>query len=72
MSLAMIHLAPGLLTLFMLVLALSPLALAWQDSRRRAQGSERLRALRQEARIAAMLRPLNAPPALGRGRPARG
>jgi nicotinamide riboside transporter PnuC len=56
MTLSMTHLAPTLLTLFMLALAVGPLALAWQDSRRRAQVAERLRALKREARVSATLR----------------
>ncbi|HZH46284.1 MAG TPA: hypothetical protein VEY31_06575 [Roseococcus sp.] len=56
MAVSMMHLAPGLLTLFMLALALVPLALAWHDQRRRAQASERLRLLRGEARVSALLR----------------
>lgn len=55
---SMTHLAPTLLMLFMLALAVGPLALAWQDQRRRAQVAERLRALRQEARVSATLRTL--------------
>ena len=58
---AMTYLAPNLLTLFMLALAIGPLALAWQDSRRRAQASERLLALRREARLSAMLRATQPP-----------
>ena len=56
MTFPMINLAPTLLTLFMLLLAAGPLALAWQDTRRRAQENLRLRELRREARITAGLR----------------
>jgi hypothetical protein len=56
MAVSMMHLAPDLLTLFMLALAVVPLALAWHDQRRRSQASERLRLLRGEARVSALLR----------------
>lgn len=56
MMLSMTSLAPYLLILFMLVLGVGPLALAWQDSRRRTQATERLRALQREARVSATLR----------------
>jgi len=52
----LINLANELLIGFMLALALLPLALATLESRRRAAAGERLRALRHEARIAAVLR----------------
>ena len=56
MTTSMMHLAPNLLVLFMLVLAGVPLALAWQDGRRRAAETLRVRGLRHEARLVAELR----------------
>jgi len=56
MTASMMHLAPNLLVLFMLVLAIGPLVIAWQDARRRAQAGVRLVALKREARVAAGLR----------------
>ena len=66
-------LAPHVLTFFMLLLAGVPLALVWQDSRRRAQASQRLSILRREARISAQLRGGAAPVAgFSWKQPARG
>ena len=56
MTTSMMYLAPNLLVLFMLALAAVPLALAWQDGRRRAADAMRVRGLRREARLVAELR----------------
>lgn len=49
-----LHVQAGF-ALFLLLLALLPLALAWRDRRERGRARERLRALREEARVVARL-----------------
>lgn len=56
MSLSLLQLSPALLSLFMLSLALVPLAIAWQDGRRRSARSRRVHELRREAQVSAELR----------------
>jgi hypothetical protein len=62
MSFSMLHFSPAVLTAFMLLLALVPLVLAWQDSRRDAARSRRVRTLRREAQVSAELRERSAGP----------
>lgn len=56
MNATLMHLAPSLLLVFMLALAVVPLLMAWQDERRRRHEGARLHGLRREARIGAELR----------------
>lgn len=46
-----VHLAPGLLVVFMVMLAVVPLVIIWFDERRRGTGDDRLARLRQEVRL---------------------
>lgn len=46
-----LHLAPGLLVLFMVALAILPLALIWADGRRRTADQSRLARLRRDAAL---------------------
>jgi len=46
-----LHVAPSLLVLFMIALAVVPLALIWADSRRRDTVQGRLQRLREEASL---------------------
>lgn len=46
-----LHLAPSLLVLFMLALAIVPLGLIWADGRRRVTDQSRLARLRQDAAL---------------------
>jgi hypothetical protein len=50
-----LHIAPGVLMLFMVALAVVPLALVWLDERRRAREEQRLGALRRLAALRVML-----------------
>lgn len=50
-----LHLAPGILLLFMLALAVVPLAIIWVDERRRESNAARLVRLREAARLNATL-----------------
>ena len=45
------HLAPSLLVVFMVMLAVVPLAIIWLDGRRRGVGDIRLSRLREEVRL---------------------
>lgn len=45
------HFPPGLLVLFMVALAVVPLAIIWWDERRVGAGSDRLDRLRAEVRL---------------------
>ncbi|MBY0338023.1 MAG: hypothetical protein K2X11_15520 [Acetobacteraceae bacterium] len=65
MSAGLIHLADEFLMSFMLILALVPVALVWQDNRRRRQEQDRLRALRREARVTSQLQAAQATPRSG-------
>jgi hypothetical protein len=56
MTAALIHLADEFLISFMLVLAVVPVALVWQDGRRRSREASRLDTLRREAGLAERLR----------------
>ena len=50
-----LHIAPGILMLFMVALAVVPLMLVWSDERRRAREEQRLGALRRQAALRVML-----------------
>ena len=50
-----LHLAPGLLVLFMVALAVVPLLIVVLDDRRRERDAARLERLRDEARLCASL-----------------
>jgi hypothetical protein len=50
-----LHIAPGILMLFMVALAVVPMALVWLDDRRRAREEQRLGALRRQAALRVML-----------------
>lgn len=46
----------GMLGLFMMILALLPVSMAWRDARHRARETRRLTALRRDARVQSELR----------------
>ncbi|WP_353212800.1 hypothetical protein [Rhodovarius sp.] len=50
-----LHIAPGILMLFMVALAVVPLMLVWFDEKRRAKEEQRLGALRRQAALRVML-----------------
>jgi type II secretory pathway pseudopilin PulG len=50
-----LQIAPGILMLFMMALAVVPLMLVWFDERRRAREEQRLAVLRRQAALRVML-----------------
>jgi hypothetical protein len=50
-----LHIAPGVLMLFMVALAIVPLVLVWSDEKRRAREEQRLGGLRRQAALRVML-----------------
>jgi len=50
-----LHIAPGVLMLFMVALAIVPLVLVWSDEKRRAREEQRLGELRRQAALRVML-----------------